>query len=1264
MFKVNVSTLNNISKNLYGRDIQIKQLQDLYQKVENGGFEVVFVSGVSGSGKTILVQKAIKPLIGENTLYMYGKCNQYTHGEPYIPFIESFTMLIHSLLTQPQDMLVEWRKNIVSTLGENCSILMELIPELELVIGHVPKFKINDPQKLKARLELSLKKMFHLIAKKNHTLVMVFDDLQWADLATLKLMEVILEDINNKNLLIIGNYRSEEYENNKHLKQLIDESSYVSISIDQLNFEDTKALLIDFFGYDNSYIKEISNSIYKKTLGNPLYINQIITDCYNKFFIRSDELQVNCLLNYIQQLKVDDDILDLVINRINSLSNELNKLLMIASFLGNKFSVQALAIILDSKLKIVYDMATELTEHGLLLSTLEISEVKDYDDLSSFEFEFVHDRIRQVAYQLVPDKDKKEYHLKIGRALLLNLPNKIIENKVQNIIGHFNEVIDLIKETEEKDRVISLNLLAGKKAKASAAYEAALGYFHSAMALLSKTGWEGDHKVCFDVHFELAECEFLCNNYDASNMIFEMLLKHAINIKQKIDIYSKRTILYSCIGEYRKAMRTGTQALKLVNIYIPKKITLLHMLKEILEALYRLRDSRIPKSIEIESDYSKYIDDALEIFKIFAPTASILDDKLYNLLLLKISNLSNKYGVTRNAAIGYIGYALIAGSILGKYNKAEKFEKLALVITDKYNDESQKCIVYFIIGTFIHQWTNSAQENLKYIEKAYNYALNSGDYLFVGYTITTIIELSLYLGNPLSEIEKICEKHYDFAKSMQFETVINSITMAWKFVNYLQYKNDAGDFFFNNDDFEKKLIRNKRNEIVNYYLDKAQIYYFFGEFEKAHATINEVVKRASSVVGYLFSVDINYYHSLILAGLYNKMTKSKKKRFIRKIKRNQKQLKKWVDYSPSNFRHKYLLVEAELNKCLGLDMLVGQLYDESITLALENGFIIDQAIVNECAGNYYLANGLDKVAKVYLNDSYKAFLKWGAIRKANAMLNKYRCIDVSMNGYSSIMEHKEDVDNLSYDEISVSSQYDSNIIRYFHDIASITDINESLNIFLDSLIEMTKADRGYIMIERKDTLYIEAFKEPWCKKVKLTGHEPIENRKDFPKKVIRYSSRTYKSVVINKNYGVEIFVNDNYIMERELVTLACIPLMVDRIFLGLLYIENTKNEYELTEEMIKTIQMLTTHLSYIKKVHSIMEKEMEIQYDEIKEALSEREVEVLQLIGAGKSNKQIAEELHLTLSTVKTHASNIYSKLNVNRRIQAVMRARELGLIE
>ena len=565
-----------LPRKLYGREKEVEALTAAFKRVSSGQTELLVVHGYAGIGKTVLIQETLKPLVAEKGYFITGKFDQLQQNIPYAPIIQAFEDLIQQFLTESQASLTTWKGKLLQALGRSGAVITEVIPAVELIVGPQPPVESLQPREAQNRFRMVFRKFIQVLAQKEHPLIIFLDDLQWADQASLNLFQSISEDLNNRYLFLIGAYRDNEVTGANLLLSTLEELKREDIPVWQmalgsLDLTHTSQFIADTLHCAKERSESLAEILFRKTGGNPFFLSQLLQSAYeeNLLSFNAGDGCFEWFPAVIHELPMADDVVKLMLGKLQKLPLESRNVLKLASCLGNSFNLKILAIVCEKSLEhTTADLWQSIVE-GLVLP------------VNDTRYEFLHDRVQQAAYSLVSEEEKNETHVKIGRLILQNTSQDELDEKIFDVMDHLNRGLDLVKDPTERFKLAEYNLLAGKKAKSTTAYGSALNYFISGLDLLPDQAWDEHYQVCYDLHLERSDCEYLCSHFDQAEQLFDLLLSKAKTDLERADIYGIKMAFHLSQERYQASLRLGIKGLSLLGVSLPKNPGKIEFFKEI-----------------------------------------------------------------------------------------------------------------------------------------------------------------------------------------------------------------------------------------------------------------------------------------------------------------------------------------------------------------------------------------------------------------------------------------------------------------------------------------------------------------------------------------------------------------------------------------------------------------------------------------------------------------------------------------------------------
>ncbi len=755
-----VSDKFQIIQKLYGREQESKTLIAAFEKIGTAfqqktvlnKSEVILVTGYSGIGKTSLVQVLYQPITRYKGYFIAGKFDQYQRNIPYSAIVSAFSDLVRQILTESKAQLQEWKQKILRSLGNNAQVIVEVIPEIEKVIGKQPQVNKLSALESSNRFNLVFKNFISILTSEN-PLILFLDDLQWADLDSLKLIKLLLSTKNSRYLFLVGAYRSNEVSATHPLSTTVDEIiqeeiakvSYIHLA--PLKLPNINHLIADSLKCSLAECLPLTQLISTRTQGNPFFINEFLQSLYTENLLYFDDSlgkwQWN--INKIQTQDITDNVVELMVNKIQKLPLVTQKLLKFAAAIGNRFQRETLAVVTKQTTLETNNYLIEAITVGLIFSLDDtICKIVDADLLKSLkiecEYKFAHDKIQQAAYSLIAAQERPAVHLQVGELLLQHTSVTALEQKIFDIVNQLNLGIELISSPLQQINLANLNLVAAKKAKASAAYEPACEYLKISLSLLPKTIWQSNYKLALNLHLEMAEVAYLSTKFKQMKPIAAVIMKQARSLNDKIKIYEILIQASEAQNEFKTAIKIALEALSLLEIILPHPSKLQVMLvlwKTRIVLAFKENEELI--ALPAMTDNNKI--SAMNILSRVTTAAYITNPQLFFIITIKQINLSLIYGNTLSSPYAYTQYSLILISVLKNIRGAYKIGQVALSLVNKLNVVELAPKTELIVYAFLNHWQEPLSQTLKPALELYHKALEIGDLAYSGYAIAILNQL-------------------------------------------------------------------------------------------------------------------------------------------------------------------------------------------------------------------------------------------------------------------------------------------------------------------------------------------------------------------------------------------------------------------------------------------------------------------------------------------------------------------------------------------
>jgi diguanylate cyclase (GGDEF)-like protein len=1171
-----------ISQKLYGREKEINDLLTAFERVNEGQTELMLVSGEPGIGKSVLVKEIYQPITAKKGYFISGKFDQYQRNIPYLAMAIAFQDLVKQLLTKTNEELEQWREKIQKSLGENAQIIIDLIPNLELIIGKQKPVIELPSQEAQNRFNLVWTNFFKVFCQKEHPLIIFLDDLQWADFSTLKLIKLITTNTEKKYLFFIGAYRNNEVNPSHILMKTLEEIQEQGINIssvflDFLELKYINELLVDTIKKPTEILKPLAELVLTKTHGNPFFINEFVTELYIEELLYFDYKKPGWSwdLPKIEARNFTDNVVSFMLDKIQKIPEEVQNLLKLAACLGNQFDSQKLMLIVNQSQEYVASKLLEAIVTGLILPLDNNYQFLIHNLLLDTgyikgNYKFTHDRIQQASYCLIPENEKPAIHLQIGQKLLLNSLEQEIENQIFDLVNHLNLGRSLLINSVEKYQLVRLNLLAAKKAQESAAYQIGLNYVQIAMTLLEQQSWDDQYSLTLEIYECAIELAYICADFDLMDIYGQMIINQGKNLLDQVKVYEYKIQSYNAKNNQKEAVTIGLNILGLLGVDIPLSPPPNYVKNKVKLVQQYLEEKTTEELLNLPLMTDKYKLAAINIIVKICSSLYQYVPELFPLVIAEGANLSMHYGNSQMAPFIYATYGMTVYIVLNDIECSQKLGKLALDLVEKLQAKASKCRTFSVVATHILYLKYPIKDFLPLFTESYESGLNNGDIEFVGYCLLSKSHYTYWSGKELKKLEQeIDEYSQNLLKLKQFNSLIWTQTLHQAILN-LSGKNEnpailKGKFYDRDQVIKENLEKNHWSFIQFFYLIEIILFYLFLDSKKSLETTEILKNYMNTVVNNMLLPMFHFYDSLVRLSLVNQQLEWTEEQLLETVLSNQKYLKNLAKHCPQNYANKYYLVAAENARVSGENMIAMELYDRAIALAKENEFIQEEALSYELAAKFYLALNKKIIARAYMQEARYCYLKWGAIAKVKHLEEKYA--DLMPKKSLRLIESEQKKDTVSASTGNYFSEVLdlTTVVKALQTISSEIVFDKLITQLVNIIMENTGAQKGFLITEKSGKMVIEA----------QATTDNIDNIEQiFPESIINYVARTQEILILNNAELENKFNQDDYIKKYHPQSILCLPLLYQRKLVSILYLENNLTHDAFNSERLEIAKLL------------------------------------------------------------------------------------------
>ena len=1030
---------------------------------------------------------------------------------------------------------------------------------------------------------------------------------------------------NDDALLLIGSYRDNEIDVTHSLNLTIKEIHKENINISHIKLEplhqsDLGCLISDTLKCELDSIISLTQVVFAKTKGNPFFIHQFIQTLYKDKAIEFnyESGRWECDVADVRKLALTDDVVEFMALQIKRLPSYNQKLLKFAACIGSQFDLKTLSTMNDKSSE---DTITELWEsvlQGLVLpvdknsfssnSDVQIaaliidSEDKKQSPLShciTSNFKFIHDRVQQAAYYLIPESEKQQIHLELGKKLLEKTSAEFWADDIFQIVNQFNKALTLITVEQERYELAKMNLLAGQKAISSTAYQEALKYLTTGRQLLASDSWKIEYNLSLSLYEAIAEVTYLTGDFQGSENCVEIVLAEAKTLLEKIKVYEIRIQAYGAEGKAIEAVNTALHVLKQLGIGFADNPTQ----SDVEQAMVQTTSNLAGREIEELADLPEMTEAeplaAMRILSISMTFAYQVAPNLFPLIVIKQISLSNQYGNAALSAFAYVAYGVMLCGIVGDIETGYKFGNLVKSLIHNFQLKEVSIKVAATSFQLIKPWKEHITSTFESLQEIYSEALETGDFEFASHSLNALSYHGYFGGKELNTLQESILTHSNIIKQIKQKRIFywNEIYRQ-TVLNLLNYVEEP--FTLNGNAYNEKetipfhLETNDAIALLSLHTCKLQLCYLFSKYAEALENATKAEYYLYGGIGRFITPQVYLYDSLTRLALYPKASESEQQELLEKVATNQEKMQHWANHAPMNFLHKFHLVEAERNSVLGQKMEAMELFDLSIAGAKENEYIHEEALANELTAKFYLKWGKQKIAKSYLDDAYYGYIRWGAKAKVRDLQKRYpqllnhivsQEINNITNQNTSLSEVKQlsEISNhktISGTNSTISTYLDlESVIQASQALSEQIQLDDLLSTLMKVIMENAGASKCALVLSKNDNLDLELTAISDNDNISSITTEllftPLESNKNVPLSLINYVKRTQETIVID---DVKIQANlaaDSYIINQKPKSILCIPIINQGKFFGVIYLENKLTIGVFTRNRINLINLIT-----------------------------------------------------------------------------------------
>ncbi|MEH2183629.1 ATP-binding sensor histidine kinase [Nostoc sp.] len=1194
-----------IPDKLYGRKIEVEILLQAFERVSLGTTEMMLVAGFSGIGKTVVVNEVHKPIVRQRGYFIKGKFDQFQKNIPFSAFVQAFRNLMGQLLTLSDAEIQQWKSKILEAVGENGQIIIEVIPELSRIIGQQSPAPELSGSAAQNRFNLFFQKFTQVFTSKEHPLVIFLDDLQWADSASLKLLQLLMEQTGH--LLILGAYRDNEVSSAHPFILTVDEivktgAVVNTITLQSLSLVDMNQLVADTLNCDRSLAQPLTELVYQKTKGNPFFATQFLKALYEEEQITFDwEVRHwQCNIAQVRALAITDDVVEFMALQLQKLPTQTQDMLKLAACIGAEFDLATLAIVSQQFPEDTAAALWKALQEGLIIPNTEIYKFFIQSDSASVcdaaanpTYRFLHDRVQQAAYSLIPEEQKQITHLNIGRLLQQATSGSEQDKQIFAIVNHLNKGISLIEDETEQQELVQLNLMAGQKAKGATAYGAALNYFNTGISLLRGNCWQNHYTLALVLYEGAANSAFLSANFEQMEQFAEVVLTHARSWLDRVNVYDTKIRACMAQNQLLEALQLARFVLEPLGVHLPEQPTPADIKQALQHTQIQLSNRSMESLLYLPEMTAPDKKAAMMILSTIMSPAYQAAPNLMPLVVFAQVDLSVQYGNAPDSIHGYGLYGLMLIAILGDIEAGYCFGQLGINLLEHLHSPKLVATALFDFNCFFKHWKEPAKSCQAGLLQAYASGLEIGNLNLAALSLLVYDSNAYFCGQELSSLKLVMEEHHKVMQQLRQHTYLYTQSLYHQVVvNLLRASTEpyrlVGEYC---DEREIIQLYQKTGEVTalhQVYRHKLILCYLFQHYEQALENANKAAQHLGGTAGLMGVPIFHFYDALVQLALYPDASETDQSSILERVATNLEKLNGWAAYAPSNQAHRCALIVAERCRILGARAEAIENYDRAIALAKEHEYLNEEALANELATKFYLEWGKERIAKDYLIEAYYAYSRWGAKAKVTELEQRYPQLlqpilqqqRFNLNPEETLGFHGTFLPTRTNttDSTNISDVLDfTSALKAAQAISSTLELNTLIASLTRIILENSGARKAVLLLPQEDIWQVRAITFIHYEEIQTSlSPQSLDNCEDIPVNIIHYVKNTQKTVFID-NCKTDIpGLIGKYMLSHQPQSVFCTPIINQGHLVGILYLENQMIQGVFNSDRLSVIKLLSS----------------------------------------------------------------------------------------
>ena len=1166
----------------YGRDRELEELESAFEGICHDTSAIVFVGGYSGIGKTVLVEEIQRPVSEKSGYFIEGKFDQLV-TTPYAGVTQALARFVSQILTQTETQVAEWRSKILEAVGPNGRLLMDIVPSLELIIGPQPAVPGLSGQEAQNRVNYVFQRFFGAIARSEHPICFFLDDLQWVDPASLVLLKALFTGLDLAHLLLVGAYRDNEVDEDHPLTMLIADLEKVGanlklMTLQELSEAGVEALISDVLRRDPGEIRELSRLIYSQTNGNPFFTRQVLRSMEDQGLLELDTATGRWRwdMDALRDHDVTSSVVELLVGKLKGLPIDIQETLKVAACIGNQFDIATLTVVTAGDDDAILDHVHAAVTAGLIW---------ERDDRGYF----VHDRVQEAAYALVPIEERDHTHLTVGRLLLQRHLAGDEEQDLFRIVDQLNHGLHLVEDEQERMQIARLNLQAARAARQATAFETGLNCALAGIELLSENSWNQNYRLTLALHEQAALLAHAAGDIPAMKQHSELVLQFGrdpLDLARVQRLHIEFLLSSRCFDE---AIEFGLKALRILGQEFPPNPDMAFLTAKLSELLDRLeREPPDYFSMPRLHDQDPEFLAVSEILVSLGSAAYIFRPALAPLIYMRSLELSLERQLLSEhtpAMIAAVG--VFTNALLGKVDVAYACGEAAVELASRAAFHTNMCSTLHIHALHNHFWRKPLWETLDLFDRAVQSGHDFGNNEYASYATHGWAKHALYASIELAQVEERSLKRRNFLDSIQNVTVSRWLNIyvtaaqALRGSPLVQGITWRGTPFDDERDLPDLQQTGDQNGLLYAYCTKAWVATLFGD----HDGVEEYSDLSCSFQA-VSPTGLEKAILTFICGL----------RRARELRENPDKpeseqaleeqldlLERFAGLAPMNFAHKLSLVQAEVHRARGEVLPAMKAYEQASQGARENDYLNEAGLAHALAAEFYQDLDLNQAALHNLEQAAQAWQSWGAHALVESLSQRFPDLleqpdssrEVSLDAHRTHTSIPQPITSIQLDLESITGASQL--------LAAETNLEQLCTKMMSLVMTNSGADRAVLLLKGENEWFVQAQSDTVTEKYEVHHNQlfdPSDSETDLiPESVFNYCQRTKDVQVLGDAQLDHRFAEDRMIQKQKIQSIACLPALSQGELKAMLYLENRQTADVFTLENVGILKHLSAQFA-------------------------------------------------------------------------------------